>query len=106
MTSVTVGILGVLGLLLLIAIRLPIGVALGLAGFVGVWALLGVDTALYVVQTGPVEALSSSTLSVLPLFVLMGLVSVRIGFSTGLYSAANAFVGHRRGGLAIASVLS
>lgn len=106
MSSASVALIGIAGLLGLIAFRVPIAVALGLSGFIGVWALLGFDTALYVVQTGPVEALSSSTLSVLPLFILMGLVSVRIGFSAGLFSAANAFVGHRRGGLAIAGVLS
>lgn len=106
MSSMAISILIVIGMLGLIAIRFPIGLALGVSGFVGVWVLLGLDTAVYALQTGPVEALSSATLSVLPLFILMGLVSVRIGFSTSLFSAANAFVGHRRGGLAIASVMS
>lgn len=106
MSSIAVSFLVVIGMLGLIALRMPIGLALGMSGFIGVWVLLGLDTAVYALQTGPVEALSSATLSVLPLFILMGLVSVRIGFSTSLFTAANAFVGHRRGGLAIASVMS
>lgn len=64
----------------------------------------GWDTALYVVSTAPITALSSHTLSVLPLFILMGALAVRAGFATSLYGAAFKMVGHRPGGLATASI--
>lgn len=104
MSSFLIGGLGVLGLLVMLALRAPLGLALLITGFGGLWQLHGLDTAIYVVSTAPVTALSSHTLSVLPLFIFMGALSVRAGFAEGLYRAAFGFVGHRPGGLATASI--
>ncbi len=100
------GLLGVAILLLLTALRMPVGLALGVVGIGGTWALLGWDTLLFALGSAPVEAMSNFTLSVLPLFVFMGILAVKAGFAEALYQAAYAFVGHRKGGLAIASIVA
>ena len=104
MSPLTVGLIGVLALLAMVALRAPLGLALLIAGFGGLWKLHGLDTAVYVVSSAPVTALSSYTLSVLPLFILMGAMSVRAGLAEALYKSAYGFVGHRSGGLAVASI--
>ncbi len=104
MSPLVVGLIGVIALLIIIAMRAPLGLGLLLVGFVGLWTLHGWDTAVYVASTAPVTALSSYTLSVLPLFIFMGAIAVRGGLAQALYKAAYGFVGHHRGGLAMASI--
>lgn len=106
MSPLETGAAGFLILFVLIAARMPLGLALMVVGLGGLAALHGVDTATFVLATAPVETMSRYTLSVLPLFLLMGTFAVRSGLSEGLYSAAYGFVGHRRGGLAMASVVA
>lgn len=106
MAPITIGLLGVLGLIAIAALRAPIGLALIVCGFGGLWALLGLHTALFVAGNAPITVMSSYTLSVLPLFVLMGTVAVRGGLAEALYRAAYAFIGHRKGGLAMASIMA
>ena len=83
---------------------MPIALALALTGLGGVWLISGRDTALYVFASAPIEALSNYTLSVLPLFILMGAFAVKGGLSESLYRFAYSLVGHRRGGLAMAGI--
>jgi C4-dicarboxylate transporter DctM subunit len=104
MSPLFIGLLGVLALLVMVALRAPLGLGLIITGFAGLWSLHGLDSAIYVVSTAPVTALSSYTLSVLPLFILMGALSVRAGLAEALYKSAYGFVGHRPGGLAMASI--
>jgi C4-dicarboxylate transporter, DctM subunit len=106
MSPLLVGLIGFLIMLTLKGLRSPIGLGLGLVGFCGVWFLKGFDTAIFVIGTAPIEKLSNFTLSVLPLFILMGAFAVRAGLADGLYNAANAFIGHLRGGLAMASIVA
>lgn len=104
MSPLAVGFFGFIIMLILKGLRSPIGVGLALVGFFGVWVLKGFDTAIFVLSTAPVETLSRFTLAVFPLFILMGIFAVKAGLADGLYNAANALVGHRRGGLAMASI--
>jgi C4-dicarboxylate transporter, DctM subunit len=106
MSPLLVGLIGFIIMLILKGLRSPVGLGLGLVGFCGVWFLKGFDTAIFVIGTAPIEKLSNFTLSVLPLFILMGAFAVRAGLADGLYNAANAFVGHWRGGLAMASIVA
>ena len=106
MSPLAIGAAGIGVLLVLAAARLPVGLALLATGFGGVAVLVDVKTALFTLGTAPVETLSSYSLSMLPLFVLMGAFAARGGLSEGLFRAANAFIGHRRGGLAMASVVA
>ena len=103
MSPLFVGLIGFLIMLVLKGLRSPIGIGLAVVGFFGVWYLKGFDTALFVLGSAPVEALSRFTLSVFPLFILMGILALKAGLAGGLYNAANAMIGHWRGGLAIGS---
>ncbi len=105
MDPLLVGLIAFVGVLCLKALRAPIAIGLILSGFFGIAALKGFDTAFYVLGSAPVEALSRFTLAVFPLFILMGIFALKAGLADGLYTAANAFVGHHRGGLAMASII-
>jgi tripartite ATP-independent transporter DctM subunit len=98
------GVLGVLALLVLLTLGVPLGVAMGTVGMVGLALLLGPEPA--VIKSGVVlfETITRYELGVLPLFLFMAHVCFAAGASRDFFDAAARMVGHRRGGLAIASV--
>ena len=104
MSPLALSALGLGAVLLLSALRMPIALALGLVGAIGTGWLKGWNTFAYIVGTSPFRTLDNYALSVIPLFILMGSLAVNSGLSNTLVRAANAFLGHRRGGLAMASV--
>ena len=106
MTPFAVGIAGFGVLLVLIALRAPIALAMALTGLGGVWLLRDTKTVLFMLGTVPVDVLSSYALSTLPLFILMGNVAARGGVSTLLFDAINSVCGRLKGGLAIATVIT
>jgi len=85
---------------------IPLAFALGLVGFVAFALTIGMNAASAMVAQITWDTLTSYSLSVLPLFVLMGNLVNHSGLSRELYDASNAFVGHRRGGLAMATILA
>jgi tripartite ATP-independent transporter DctM subunit len=91
-------------LLLLIAVRLPIGLAMFTVGSAGYVLLSGWSSYLAYIKTTPFFLFSNYTLSVIPLFILMGAFAERSGLSQALFAAANAFMGHLRGGMAMAAI--
>ncbi len=94
------------GMLALIAIRVPIGGAMFIAGAIGYWYKVG-DIALLNYLKGLAWArFSTYDLSVIPLFLLMGQFAAAAGISTRLFHAANAMIGHFKGGVAQAAVLA
>ena len=96
-----------LGVMMLLAfLRVPIAIAMGLVGFLGLWWMRGVGPSLASATTVVYESGFQYTLSVVPLFILMGNFVTRAGMSKELYRAAYTFVGHLRGGLAMASVMA
>jgi len=104
----TEGLVGLAAMLLLAFVRVPIALSMGIVGIVGYaymrdwnWA-----PAFATVQTKLYETGRNYTLSVVPLFILMGNFVTRAGMSQELFRAAYAFVGHLRGGLAMATVLA
>lgn len=97
--------LGLLGMFVLIGLNVPIGVAMGVAGLVGFGLLAGVQPALALLATEPVASLASLDLLVIPLFLLMGNFASASGLSADIYAVAYSFIGHRRGGLALATIL-
>jgi C4-dicarboxylate transporter, DctM subunit len=99
-----VGLLAIAGLLGMMALRVPIGVAMLLAGALGYVALAGWSPLLAYLKSAPYYQLASESFSVIPLFLLMGFLASRAGISRALFTGANAFVGHLRGGLAIAAI--
>jgi C4-dicarboxylate transporter DctM subunit len=90
--------------LVLMALNVPIGVAMLVVGFIGFALISGFDPAMVVLGTTPFEAVSHYTLSVMPLFVLMGNLANSARLSRDLYDAAYAVVGHLKGGLAMSTV--
>jgi tripartite ATP-independent transporter DctM subunit len=99
-----VGILGVVGLLALIFARVPIAIALAATGLVGYAALDGWAKALKMFGTVPFNLASAYSLSVIPLFILMGAVAARANMAKELFEAANGLFAGLRGALANATI--
>jgi len=100
------GLVGLAAMMLLAFVRVPIALAMGIVGIVGYaymrdwsWA-----PAFATAQTKIYETGRNYTLSVVPLFILMGNFVTRAGMSQELFRAAYAFIGHLRGGLAMATI--
>ena len=87
-------------------VRVPLVFSMSLVGFAGLAYELGTAPALAAISHTIIQTGMSYSLSVLPLFVLMGNFATRAGLSSELYSASYAFLGHRRGGLASATVVA
>jgi C4-dicarboxylate transporter DctM subunit len=102
--SPIIGLAGVLMLLAALTAGIPIGVALGVVGVGGLILILGLEPAL--IKSGVIlfDTLSSYELGVLPLFLLMAHICFKADASRDFFDAAARFFGHRRGGLALASI--
>ncbi|WP_342777652.1 TRAP transporter large permease [Sulfitobacter sabulilitoris] len=98
--------LGFLAALVLIFLRVPIAIALAVVGFTGYAMLNDVAPAFSVMGLTAMGSTMSYNLAVVPLFILMGNLVAGAGISQELYRAAQVYVGHRRGGLGIATILS
>lgn len=99
-------LLGFAVMLVLAFARVPIAFAMAIVGFVGFAMLTNVNASLAMIGQVTYETGITYELVVLPLFVLMGNLVTRSGFSEALYRAAYAFLGHLRGGLAMATVVA
>lgn len=104
MSSEMIGILGIFCMFVLLAFRMYIGMAMGLIGFIGLCFIAGVPAASSILEIVPHAEGSSYTLSVIPLFVLMGQFAFMSGISTDIYKTVYAWMGRFRGGLAMATV--
>jgi C4-dicarboxylate transporter, DctM subunit len=104
MSELLIAVLGFAVLLLLILLRMPIAAAMALVGVGGTTCIAGWQVALATLRQSPFERASSYTLVVVPLFMLMGYLAARAGLSQNLFRAANVWLGHWRGGLAMATV--
>lgn len=104
MSGTTTALLGLGAIFAMIALHVPIGIAMGVAGVVGFALLGGLWPALAMMATEASSAFSSLDLATIPLFVLMGSFAGAAGLSEDLYRLAYALVGHRRGGLAMATI--
>lgn len=104
MSGLAVGGIGFAGMLALIALRMPVGLAMLVAGSLGYAYMTSWDIFLNFIKSTPYHLFSNYTLSVIPLFVLMGALAERGGQSANLFRAAAALVGRVRGGLAMAVI--
>ena len=105
MDPLFIALLGTIGMFALIALHIPIGVAMAIAGFVGFGFLGGWKPAVSLLGSGPVSVFSNMDLAVIPLFLLMGSFAGVSGLSSDIYRLAYAMIGHRRGGLALATIV-
>jgi tripartite ATP-independent transporter DctM subunit len=106
MTPTLAGIAGFVALFLLLALRMPIGLAMMLVGAVGIAVLNSTNAAFNILGSFAFSYSAVFTLSVIPLFVLMGAFANVSGMGSDMYRAAHAWVGHKRGGLAAATILA
>ncbi len=104
MSGVTLALVLFGALLALIALAMPIGVAMLLVGGFGYIMLSGVGPLLHHLSSAPYAQAATYSLSVIPLFILMGQFATHAGLSAGLFNAANAWLGHRRGGIAMSAI--
>ena len=103
MTPLAIGLIGILGFLALVALRMPIAIAMALAGFAGFSFMVSPQAAMNMVAKEMYSNLSSYSLSVIPMFVWMGFLAYYSGIGTQLYIFAYKLIGHWPGGLAIAT---
>jgi len=101
-----VSIIGFAAVLGLAFLRMPLGLALGIVGFIGFAELSSYRAALSNAARLVIDSGQSYGLSVVPLFILMGLMVERGGMAKELYRAAYVFLGHRKGGLAMSTVVA
>ncbi|HXR50718.1 MAG TPA: TRAP transporter large permease [Steroidobacteraceae bacterium] len=99
-----IGLIGVAVLLALLLLGIPIGIALGLVGLCGLALTLGLEPALVKSAVVLFETLSRYELGTLPLFMLMAQLCFAAGASRDFFDAAARLMGHRRGGLLMASI--
>jgi TRAP-type mannitol/chloroaromatic compound transport system permease large subunit len=99
MTPTMAGLVGLVALFALLAVRMPIGLAMMLVGAAGIAVLNSPAAAMNVLGQFPYSYSAVFTLSVIPLFVLMGSFASVSGMGTDLYRTAYTWIGHRRGGI-------
>jgi tripartite ATP-independent transporter DctM subunit len=104
MSSDAVALLGFVALFVLMLLRVPIGMAMGLVGVAGFGYLTSAGPALKIVGHTTMRTVTDWNFAVVPLFLLMGSFATTSGMSRELFRAANAFLGHLRGGLGIATI--
>ena len=106
MSPPVIGLLAIVVLLALILLRVHIGVAMGVVGFVGLLMLRGLDSTLLMAAEVPFQNINNYTLTVMPMFALMGMVIAESRIGPDLFRACNAWLGRFRGGLASATVVT
>jgi tripartite ATP-independent transporter DctM subunit len=106
MSTDAVAVIGFVSLFVLMLLRVPIGMALGLVGVTGFGYLTSMSPALKIVGHTTMRTVTDFNYAVVPLFLLMGSFATASGMSRELFRAANAFIGHLRGGLGIATILA
>jgi tripartite ATP-independent transporter DctM subunit len=99
-----IAILGLAAMFLLIALHVPIGIAMMAVGVIGYALIEDIGPALSTMVNAVSGNIENPGLAVIPLFLLMGSFATAGGLSAEIYRFANAFVGHRRGGLAMATM--
>ena len=105
MSSVEIGLVSFPILIGLIFLRMPIGLSMLLIGFVGTWIVTGTERPILAqLKNLPFDTFSSYSLSIVPLFLLMGQFATRGGLSRALFRASQTWLGHRKGGVAMAAV--
>jgi len=87
-------------------LRVPMAFCMGIVGFFGVAYMISFNAAAAMIAQTTFETGQSYTLSVIPLFILMGNFVVRAKLSDELYHAAYCFLGHKRGGLAMSTIIA
>ncbi len=105
MDPIVLGLIGFGAMFALIALHVPIGIAMAVAGVVGVGALIGFEPAVTLFATEVSSAISNESLAIIAIFLLMGSLANVAGLSADVFRLAYALIGHRPGGLSTATIL-
>jgi tripartite ATP-independent transporter DctM subunit len=106
MSTDLIAVIGFVTLFALMLLRVPVGMAMGLVGITGYSWIAGAGPALKLVGQTSMRTVTDYTFGVIPMFMLMGAFVSVSGVSRELFKAANAMIGHLRGGLGVATVLA
>ena len=104
MSTDLVAVVGFVSLFVLMLLRVPVGMAMGLVGVAGFGYLAGGTPALKIVGHTTMRSVTDFNFAVVPLLLMMGSFATTSGMSRELFRTANAFLGHLRGGLGIATI--
>jgi len=104
MSGPVLGGLGFVAAILMVLLGLPVGVSMILTGALGFAILNGIPSAEYILGLAVYDSVSAYSLSVIPLFLLMGVFAARTRLSSDLFAFVAAMIGHKKGGLAVASI--
>jgi len=104
MSADGIAVVGFVCLFALILLRVPVGMAMGLVGVTGYASVVGLSPALKMVGLTSMRTVTDYTFGVIPMFMLMGAIVAQSGMSAELFRAANTMIGHRRGGLGLATI--
>ena len=99
-----IGAIGILVLVLTFFSAMPVGFAMALWGIIGFTYVVSLEGGLNIIATDLFNTFNSYTLTVVPMFVLMGSIAFYSGMSERLFNAAYRWIGHVRGGLAMATI--
>lgn len=105
MEPLTIGITGTLLLLILFFLGVPIGFAMGITGFIGFAYVVNLKAALFLVASDIFDVFNSYSLSVLPMFILMGCMAFSAGIGKKAFDVAYVLMGRLRGGLIVATAV-
>ena len=106
MGPLTISFIGFAAILVLAFLRFPLALSMGLVGVIGFGELTNYRAAISNIGRLVMDLGQSYSLSVLPLFILMGLLVEKGGMAKQLYRAAYAFLGDKKGGLAMSTVVA
>ncbi|MEZ5810555.1 MAG: TRAP transporter large permease [Rhizobiaceae bacterium] len=105
MSDQTIGLLALIAVLVMIALRAPIAIALLTVTFAAIWHIAGLQPAISILTSVPYNFTSSWTLSSIPMFLFMGYIAYHSGMTKGLFQAARVWLSWLPGGLAISSIV-
>jgi len=107
MTPIESGLVGVVITLILLLSSIPVGISLGTGGFLGFVIMFGGDfgLALEILSSTPYHSVASFEYTVIPLFILMGILALQSGMGEEIYSTTRVWFGHLRGGLGLATII-
>ena len=106
MSPEMIGVLGVVVLFIFLLCRMWVGVALGLVGFIGIFLMRGFDQAIAVMGGAPFQNITTYTITVLPMFTLMGMIISESSIGKNLFKVGYNWIGSAPGGLASASIVA
>ncbi|MFB9951718.1 TRAP transporter large permease [Rhizobium puerariae] len=103
-TADIVAIGGFVAMFVLMGLRVPLGVSMGLVGVFGFASMRGIGPALNLLTTSPIRVITDFNLTLVPFFILMGVFATNSGMSRELFRTGNAWLGQFRGGLALSTI--